>query len=492
MNAVASELIDEAASLFVSDAKSADTILTKAELMINPETIYSDSLFTRKGDEDVLLLQNVRDAAILRCQISGRKGDFDFVLKAAKTALGAIERLPISGHSDSITVAVLGYQGFAFMKTGRFHDATKSLEKSVEKNKCISTKKKDMASKDAVGSIATYADKRKRRERVSVENALRVCYQQTGAEPPLPDLIKFPRTSHLFDAGGTSTTSDDLVMSCDDAMLRLMSDGSTRVIIEEKIDGANLGISLCPMSAKILVQNRSHYISNGEHAQFSQITEWIELHRLELVDILSGGALSPKGGIQINCQNKLILYGEWVVARHSIPYQRLPGYFIAFDLFDKDASRFYSRERFHNIMRGSGVPVVPIIEIRNFASDAKIPHQSQNEKLHASIQSQLRSLLDTPSQFRSDGGKVEGIVLRIDDETTNCINDKSRHQDTLNQKMAPSPQWLQHRSKIVRPDFIRGCADGHWSTRRVEKQRVDYEFAAEYMKRCYELASAIN
>ena len=27
--------------------------------------------------------------------------------------------------------------------------------------------------------------------------------------------------------------------------------------------------------------------------------------------------------------------GEWCVARHSIKYDKLPGYFIAFDLYDR-------------------------------------------------------------------------------------------------------------------------------------------------------------
>lgn len=62
---------------------------------------------------------------------------------------------------------------------------------------------------------------------------------------------------------------------------------------------------------------------------------------------------------------------------------------------------------------------------------------------------------------------MEGVVLRQDED-----------------------DWLQNRFKVVRPDFVRGCQDGHWTRRAIEKQTVDYEFAEIYRERCYEFAEA--
>ena len=270
-----------------------------------------------------------------------------------------------------------------------------------------------------------------------------------------PNVIKYPRTEHLVNPGGNATTEDDLVVSDLASVCRVLSSDPCRpVILEEKIDGANLGVRI--VNSEILVQNRNHWISSGEHAQFSMIQPWIEEKREELVRLLG-------------CE-RLILYGEWCAAKHSIRYDKLPGsYFLAFDLFDIEANRFYSRQRFHNTMQGSGIPVVPTIGVLP-TTCAKGPgknkiRQRQNNQENFLIQTILK-LLDTTSRFRLDQGPVEGVMLRQDNRA-----------------------WMEHRFKVVRPDFVRGCAGGHWTRRPIEKQVVDYMFAQRYLDECYVFAN---
>jgi len=74
------------------------------------------------------------------------------------------------------------------------------------------------------------------------------------------------------------------------------------------------------------------------------------------------------------------------------------------------------------------------------------------------FESWLRSILNTKSRFRTDGGTIEGVVLRIDDA---------------------NGKWLEHRMKIVRPDFTHGITE-HWTRREVEKQTADLSFAVKY------------
>ena len=38
-----------------------------------------------------------------------------------------------------------------------------------------------------------------------------------------------------------------------------------------------------------------------------------------------------------------VLYGEWLCARHTVAYDKLPDWFVAFDIFDVPAGRFLSR-----------------------------------------------------------------------------------------------------------------------------------------------------
>ena len=72
--------------------------------------------------------------------------------------------------------------------------------------------------------------------------------------------------------------------------------------------------------------------------------------------------------------------------------------------------------------------------------------------------SDIQTLLNTKSRFAKDGVLVEGIVLRIEDSEN---------------------KWLEHRLKLVRPDFRHGILV-HWSRRDVEKQIIDWNFGREY------------
>ena len=161
-----------------------------------------------------------------------------------------------------------------------------------------------------------------------------------------PELFKFPRTRHLFDAGGSAISRDDLLM--DNAEER--SFYTTRqqqqpilIAVEEKVDGANLGISI-GLDMQIRVQNRSHYVNSKTHRQFSTLDSWISQHSGALFDILEPG--------------KHVLFGEWLYAKHSIPYTKLPGYFMAFDLYDREVNKFYSWRERNRRLEGSDIPIV--------------------------------------------------------------------------------------------------------------------------------------
>ncbi|GAA5823265.1 hypothetical protein JCM5353_005141 [Sporobolomyces roseus] len=97
--------------------------------------------------------------------------------------------------------------------------------------------------------------------------------------PPIK-LLKFPRTPHLLDLG--AATSDDLVAP--QSLSSSIQPGQV-VIITEKVDGANMGISL-DENRRIIVQNRSHYVDSTTHRQFKKLGWWIEAHEHELQAIL--------------------------------------------------------------------------------------------------------------------------------------------------------------------------------------------------------------
>lgn len=116
--------------------------------------------------------------------------------------------------------------------------------------------------------------------------------KKTQATNKMENFFKFPRTSHLFSAGGMIPRDD---LETDGANKKLFF--STSVTVEEKIDGSNLGLSIDPQTLQILAQNRSHYVNSQTHSQFKMLDAWIAEHAAKLFEIL---------------QPHYILYGECV------------------------------------------------------------------------------------------------------------------------------------------------------------------------------------
>ena len=175
------------------------------------------------------------------------------------------------------------------------------------------------------------------------------------AEAPEVELFKFPRTRHLFDAGGSSVSRDDLLLDKgeENSFYTRQSANARRggggqgqgvlVAIEEKVDGANLGISI-GKDMQLKVQNRSHYVNSKTHRQFSILDSWLAEHSSALYSILE--------------PERHVLFGEWLYAKHSIHYTKLPGYFMAFDLYDRKAKRFYSWRERNRLLKDSDIPIV--------------------------------------------------------------------------------------------------------------------------------------
>ena len=156
------------------------------------------------------------------------------------------------------------------------------------------------------------------------------------------EFFKFNRTRHIFDAGGNGVTRDDLVMSKGESEMFLKK---SLFVIEEKVDGANIGFSI-DKNFVVRAQNRSHYVNSASHKQFSTLDAWIEKHSQDLLKILN-----PPG--------KYILFGEWLFAKHSVYYTGLPGHFLAFDIFDTERNCYLNVfERNSIVNKGSSIPIV--------------------------------------------------------------------------------------------------------------------------------------
>ncbi|MEK8033144.1 RNA ligase family protein [Ideonella sp. DXS29W] len=152
-------------------------------------------------------------------------------------------------------------------------------------------------------------------------------------------LMRYPRTLHLE---GSRLQAGD--RSDDQTPLSALK--GRHVVIEEKLDGANAGISFSE-GGDLLLQSRGHYPMGGHgERQFNLFKVWAAAHEARLLAIL---------------QDDFVLYGEWMYAKHSVWYDRLPHYFCEFDVYDRRRQRFLSTSRRQALLAGSPVLSVPVL-----------------------------------------------------------------------------------------------------------------------------------
>lgn len=218
----------------------------------------------------------------------------------------------------------------------------------------------------------------------------------------MADFFKFPSTVHLAFMGDQGPR-EDKCMSCPERDAFLAAD----VIVEEKIDGANLGISF-DANGNLFLQNRGSRIVEPLDGQWRPLKRWIEKRENDLFDF---------------AEDRHILFGEWCYARHSVGYDALPDWFVLFDIYDRVNERFYSVSRRNEVAVRLGLAHVPQVARGRFSFD------------------QLVQL-----EFVSNYGHetAEGIYLRRD-----------------------SRDWLEQRAKLVRPAF-RQSIEVHWSKHGIQ------------------------
>jgi hypothetical protein len=149
---------------------------------------------------------------------------------------------------------------------------------------------------------------------------------------------RYPRTHHL--EGSRLQPGDH-----DLAQIALVTLRGAYCVIEEKLDGANAGISLGD-DGRLRLQSRGHMLTGGAREKhWDLFKQWVHTHEAALAARLAPG---------------MTLYGEWLFAKHTIFYDELPHYFMEFDIRDA-AGAFWSTARRAAHLAGSPVCSVPVI-----------------------------------------------------------------------------------------------------------------------------------
>lgn len=224
-------------------------------------------------------------------------------------------------------------------------------------------------------------------------------------------MFKYPRTPHL--EGSRLQPGDE-----DLAQVPFERVRGRHLVVEEKLDGANAGISFGP-GGELKLQSRGHYLGGGpRERQFTLFKSWAATHGNVLREALS---------------DRFVLFGEWLYARHTVFYDALPHYFLEFDLLDLSTGHFLGTPERRRLLAGTPVRSVPVLKAQAFDSLAEV------------------TALLGPSTASTTGVPMEGLYLKVEEQGR-----------------------VVERYKWVRPEFLQAILDSgeHWADRPIEPNQL--------------------
>lgn len=214
-------------------------------------------------------------------------------------------------------------------------------------------------------------------------------------------LKKYPRTPHL--EGSRLQPGDE-----DLSQVPFSNIQGRHLVVEEKIDGANSAISFSE-DGELLLQSRGHYLTGGyRERHYNLMKQWANIHQDAFFDVLG---------------TRFIMYGEWLYAKHTVYYDKLPHYFLEFDIFDRQEQIFLSTQRRHEMLKDLPVVSVPVLKTGPFQNKedlisllGKSNYISEN-KMETLRQTSERLGLDVERQVRETdpSDTMEGLYIKIEE-----------------------------------------------------------------------------
>ena len=184
---------------------------------------------------------------------------------------------------------------------------------------------------------------------------------------------------------------------------------AAKVTVEEKIDGANTGI--IRHKGGFSLQKRGSLVGQSEHEQYGRFHAWAWQEKYDNIMAVPEGHL---------------IYGEWAYAQHHIYYDRLPDYFLIFDILKN--GRWFNRDERTNFCYTYEFHQVPLIAEGYFTVG------------------DILNLMPKKSAF---GDRAEGIVIK-----------RYRKKEYM-------------RGKVVWPEFIKEIDDSeHWSRKQLRINKL--------------------
>lgn len=264
-------------------------------------------------------------------------------------------------------------------------------------------------------------------------------------------MFKYPRTSHVR---GSRFQHGDHDMEA----VPFEGLAGKHLVVEEKVDGANCGISFSE-DGELLLQSRGHYLRGGPREKhFNLLKQWSACHQEAFYCALG---------------SRYVMYGEWLYAKHTYFYDALPHYFMEFDVLDTQTNEFLSTpERRKLLVQCPVTPVLVLYEgivksqqdlakmiVRsNFITDKRISNfldAAQDAgvlpKDSAFGNKEIQEVLKTCDQSTD----MEGIYIKVESQTQVVGRHKYVRQSFTNSIMDQDQHW--HDRPIIPNKLVDGA-----------------------------------
>jgi hypothetical protein len=201
-------------------------------------------------------------------------------------------------------------------------------------------------------------------------------------------------------------------MTHDDIELESPVEFPIECYIQEKVDGANMGIS---WTSGPVLRNRNHILKKGyiekdtpAKLQFRPAWNWLHQHNSDIQKVTK------------LLDTPVTIYGEWVYAKHSILYDQLPDLFLAYDIWSVEDGEFFSPQIVEEVLSKTDI---------KFIKPKKVTLTSVSDVIKFS---------EMKSDFRN--GLSEGIVVKTSEgrflkDTWKVVNRHFERRDDFNSEL---------------------------------------------------------
>ena len=252
-------------------------------------------------------------------------------------------------------------------------------------------------------------------------------------------LRKYPRTRHV--QGSRLQAGDH-----DLAAVPFREIAGRYLVVEEKLDGANCGISFTS-GGELRLQSRGHFLTGGPRERhFAPLKAWAAAVQHRLWPVLG---------------DRYVMYGEWLYAKHTMFYDALPHYFCEFDVLDVREGTFLSTRRRRELLEGTPVVSVPVLYEGELSSLEELtslvgPSRCRTGRWRQALREATVGGGADPERVvaETDGAEeMEGLYIKVEEGGATVDRLKWVRPSFLNAILDSGTHWLD------RPIVVNGLAD---------------------------------